>query len=321
MKLLLTSILLILTLYVSSQDKAEYDTTYIKSFYDKFVVTFVALNRSNTITFYNDEKETTLKTNTPLNLGIGVDYKWFTAELSLPLKDEIDNEVVNTKGFGLKFGVTQRKWLFYNYYLRFKGYNNVDSEDREGKSPNFSTESYRLTATYGLNNKRYSNIATFWQLDRQRKSAGSLIFGANFSFDRLNFAKKSSIRPETEYGHLNKMRGINYGVKLGYAYTFVFKNKLHISASVLPGLIFHNGRYYAEEKRYAVNNKINLLLDSFIGLGFNGDKVYYGINYLFNNNYAKFSNIDIEFQYSFLRLYYGIRLTLPKKTYIKALKL
>ncbi len=58
-----------------------YDTNYIKSFRDYFVVTLVSANTNNSISVVDTTRgDVSFGTNLPFSFGVALDYRWFTFE-------------------------------------------------------------------------------------------------------------------------------------------------------------------------------------------------------------------------------------------------
>lgn len=115
----------------------------------------------------------------------------------------------------------------------------------------FTTQAnFFLSGYYVFNNRRFSYPAAFTQSYTQKRSAGSLIAGANLVFGQLELGDSTN---GTELylvtnGHLS--------LGIGYAYNFVLPHNWLIHASVMPYIIIRNKaicRFGGEEQEWKTN--------------------------------------------------------------------
>ena len=96
---------------------------------------------------------------------------------------------------------------------------------------------------YVLNHKRFSLPAVFSQSTLQRRSAGSLLFGASVTGHNIKFdyqALPSELLEETENDHifkaLERAKYIDYSLSCGYAYNWVPARNWCVGVSVTPAI-------------------------------------------------------------------------------------
>jgi len=100
-----------------------YDTSYIKSYRDKLIITFVSTSNSNTITVSDSlGEQVSFATNLPTSFGFALDYKWLTAEYTTSFGRAGPEEYGYTSLRSIGFGLTGRKLWFRNFYQKTKGY-------------------------------------------------------------------------------------------------------------------------------------------------------------------------------------------------------
>ncbi len=308
--LLVFSTISVVSQEIRIEQDVDFDTTYIKTNYNDLVVALNVTDKSHDFSLNVNERLYSYEINNPLSLGLSVDYRWFGLGVSLPLnKSNLDG--VKTESFGMRFGYYSRKWWFTNYYQYYKGYKRISSEELIGKYPNLNTKTYQMMLSYGFNYKKYSQVATLWQLDRQKKCQGSFIAGLNFIYNKIASEKDKEINQENVA--LKRMEGVTYGLKFGYVYTLVFGKKMHASLALTPGFAFNNYIVHAEGTRFKEDNKIHNYVDSFLGIGYNGDKLLYGCNLTLNSNSLEVSNFEITNTNIFIRFYLGYKFCLNGK--------
>jgi hypothetical protein len=315
---------------VSAQDSlqkaTDYDTAYIKSFRDDLVVTLVSASSSNRISATDKQgKSLTYSTNLPTAMGIGIDYKWLTAEYtsSFGMSGEPGKGYTSSKGLG--FGLTGRKWWFRNFYRNTQGYFLMNPEyfdpqfnpatDNYPLRGDVSNTVYYATLNYGFNHRRFSNIAALWQLERQKKSAGS--FTAGISYSRALHRSDSALFPEQfenrfELGEAITGFGFNmYGINFGYLHTFSFtrSRKWFLSLLLIPGISFQQGDAKLEDSGSRIRKSAwGLHTESRVTAGYNGDRWYVslaGVSYLITTEFE--GTNPLSQGYSFGRFAVGRR--------------
>ena len=226
----------------------DYDTTYIKSYRDKFVVSLVNTANTGSISISSNTSPRTLdySTNLANNWGVGIDYKWFTFEYTtyIPGLSSSDPTKGVTDHFNLGFGITGRKWWFRNFIARYDGYYignpaEVDSTwlptDPYPTRKDLGSFTYLASINRGFNYRRYSHNAFLWQLERQKRSQGSWVAGATFWYNRV-YADSSLVpafiaREFSESTAFNRVDRFIWAVNGGYSYTLSLWKKGFISFS------------------------------------------------------------------------------------------
>ena len=320
----------------------EYDTNYIKSYHNYFVITLVAIWNSNNINITdNNNDDVVFTTNMPWYFGFAVDYKWFTLELTKNLNTYPDNNKGQTESKSIGFGITGRKFWFRNFWKIYKGYY---MQNPEYFNPNFNeeidpfpvrtdlkTKIYFANLNYGFNYKRYSNIASLWQLEKQKKSAGSFTAGLSFAFTEYS-ADSTLIEPEWRENFeddalINHYNLTVLGINGGYLHTFSMfhKRKIFISFALIPGLSYQTGKATLDGQQDSKRKQMLGFQNEFrVVLGYNHNRWYSSFSANFHSISNKFSETNTLFQnYSFIRfmLGYKIKTHETKSKFLKKLKL
>jgi hypothetical protein len=316
--------------------KPKYDTNYVESYYENYLhVTLVHLrpNHRISISDFDNNQKVSLRPNTRASWGFGLDYKFFTIELSKAFEDASahSEEKGNTKSFSLRLGLTGHRILASALIQSYEG---MYISNPQTVLPNWdvNTQGYPKRAdikstllfgslNYFFNHTRYSTMASLWQIDRQKKSAGSAVLGITLSQSSLDgdsalTPQKSSVLAYDAADQIQ--RGSNYlaGVNVGYAYNLIFKKKIFFNAFFIPGFNLQYGQYETVQGQLkSYSSTIGVHGDLRLIGGFNGRRYYYGVhysNYFFQNNLE--TNLDINSFNSYLRLFWGCRFDLSKKT-------
>lgn len=328
------TILLIISLSVlfntanSQQEEIpEYDTSYIESYRDYMVITLVSIwNSSSVYITDNNGKTIDFTTDRPWDFGFAFDYKWLTFEYSNNINRNYHKTAnVNTKARSFGFGLTGRKFWFRNFWKKYKGYYMANpyyndepfdpTVDNYPQRNDLSTSIYFANLNYGFNYKRYSNMASMWQLEKQKKSAGS--FTAGLSYANIRYKADSTLvlkkwRDNFEDDALIKSYSLNLiGLNAGYLHTFaMFKRKrLFLSGALIPGLSYQWAKAKLENNLPEVNKEmIGFQTNIRIVLGYNCNRWYTSLSgnlYVITNNISENSSISQD--YTFIRFMVGYK--------------
>lgn len=101
------------------------------------------------------------------------------------------------------------------------------------------TNSWNIALYYFFNHRHYSQGAAFFYSKIQMKSSGSAYAGLQFSGQQFNFnfselAADQQPRLPEDWGNRYSVRNKNYGLKIGYAYNWVFHRGWVLGVSVAP---------------------------------------------------------------------------------------
>lgn len=291
----IVSLFLVLTTTCFAQEKelnGGIDTNYIKSFRDDLVLTFVGTSAGNQLSSNDlNGKTITYSTNLPTSFGLGIDYKWLTIEYASSFGRTGPPEKGYTDMRSVGFGLTGRKLLFRNFYHQTHGFYLTNPEyinpsfnpatDNYPFRSDVQSTVYYATLNYCFNHRKFSSIASLWQLERQQKSAGSFITGVSFSL--AGYQSDSALFPQRLKNNFEKEDAITdfkyalYGVNAGYVHTFAFgrSRKFFLSLGLIPGISFQSGSSYSTTSGNRLyKNTVGLHTEARYSLGYNGDKWY-----------------------------------------------
>jgi hypothetical protein len=142
-----------------------------------------------------------------------------------------------------------------------------------------------LNVQYLFNSSRYSYRAAFLQNQFQRRSAGSPIAGIE-AYWMLGMTDSAMVAPSVPpSGFLddqpfNQVDIANVGINGGYAYTFVWKEKLYLSLSSVLGISggFNQVHYSNSSTTYNRGLTVGFTNSTRISLGFNSHDYYVGLS-------------------------------------------
>jgi hypothetical protein len=306
----------------------DHDSSYYISYRDR-VTARAYLSRKYTILQFNppgdDVQSFKYKANTSLNIGLGATYKSFTVNIGVGInKFNPDQEKGITRYLDFQSRFYARQWNFdllgqfyRGYYLSPKGLGFSNS------SSYYVREDMRLqmggiAAYRALNDRKFSYQAGLLQNEWQRKSAGSLLVGAEVYYGAIS--ADSSLVPkivDSDYysAGIKKLHFLTIGPGMGYAYTLVWKQHFFLLASATVNFDLR----YAREKTVMGNADRIGVTPNFIfhaGTGYNGRKWNLTLLWVQNGIGIKGRSSDYKYQVNIgnYRLMYAQRFSLDRRT-------
>lgn len=291
-----------------SAQAIDYDTAYVRSYRDDLVVSPVITNQGSdlTLTLANGDA-VRYATNTASQHGLALDYKWLGIEFTTTLSGlgTLDADRGLTETTGLGFGYTGRRWWFRNSLRWSRGYHvenpaAVDPQWTAG-SPyphrnDLESTTYMVGLNHGFNAERYSQAAALWQMERQKRSAGSLIAGGAFWYTRTAAEKPllpANVRGASEaVARLTGIRRMTWCITGGYAHTLALWQRGFINLMVVPGLGAQQQRLFSgEDQPLATGWDLAVTLEVRCGAGYVGDRWYAALSVV---SYQSAGSIDPE---------------------------
>lgn len=185
--------------------------------------------------------------------------------------------------------------------------------------PDISVFSLGFNYYYISNYKKFSYRGSFAFTETQKKSAGSFLSGGYYS--SLSIKSDSNLVSKTFSQHfdslLNVKTGVvtNYGVNVGYIYTFVINKKVHATISLVQGLgVDITGGTREDDSEIPSKSKFSSKQNLRIALGYDYRHFFYGMMGMFDFYY--FDNKDrssFDYSYGKFRLYMGYRFNMAGK--------
>lgn len=313
-----------------------YNPEYVKSYYDDLCITIPAVVKSSNLIFTNPDGTTLdYRTNMPMNYGIGLDYRWLTMEFttSIPGLSNTNPDRGETNSFGFGFGITGRKWWFKNFIEIYDGFHLTNSEvldenwfeyqDEFYHRPDLVTLTYFASLNYGFNNRKFSNVASLWNLEQQKRSQGSWTIGLSAGIEYM--VADSSFVPgslENEFPNLSGIQGLGasfVGLNFGYLYQWVIIDNLSLSTALIPGVSIQSASIVRTDGTFeSFKNTLGGQGELRLGLNYSNDRWYGGATYsgyvISNDEYVS-SPLNQLFGYT--RFYIGYRIKVNRTRKMK----
>ena len=225
--------------------KAKHDSLYYKT-YPGMITGRVYLSKKYTVLALEAPegvKALRYRPNTPLTMGVGATYGIVTvnAGFPIPFLSPDSKETGKSKYLDLQSHIYAMEWVVDLYGQFYKGYHAVP---RGYGSPDISKYYIRPDIRVNLlgasiyrlfNGGQFSYRAAFLQNEWQKKSAGSLLIGAEAY---TGVAKGDSALVPAHLGtifsqhDINRVRFTELGPGIGYAYTYVHEENYFLTGSL-----------------------------------------------------------------------------------------
>lgn len=298
----------------------NHDTTYISNYGNEVAVKLITVNKYNYFKAIDRNHHTSLKYRPfrDLSVGAGVSYKIFALDIAFSLKLREQSEIENPKAFDFQGRLFSSKQYVSGTLQYYRGYGlsnvngtNIDVAETSKNRGDIRVINFGLQYLYAFNYTKFSLKAPFVFNEKQLRSAGSIIAGAGFSIFIMD--ADSSIVPSdleiffTPNLYLQDLNILSLSVNVGYMFTFVFKKNIFLTLSMIPGLSFNSGDYYART-RENISLNFNLKLISMNAVGYNGRRFFGGMQFLIDSYYVGLDKkIKSEIGYGKLSFFVGYR--------------
>ncbi len=276
---------------------SERDTNYIINKSDRFCLRIFTSSKYNQLQLNKTSYEQTLKLypNDKTSLGIGFSYKWLGLGIgfSFPFMNKDDNIYGETNRFDFQLNTYSKKIGFDTHLQYYKGFylKNVNNLITWNSPiypllPDMETLSMGMNGYYIFNHERFSYRSVFLHNEVQRKSAGSFILGAfwtfNYAISPTHFLSNDiqlSNRYDTIF-NLVAYRAFQWGIAIGYAHTFVIWENFFLHMSFVPKLGLYRvttGTVENGKGIISIADKFGSGLDFRIAFGGEHTHFYWGI--------------------------------------------
>ncbi|MEO7079950.1 MAG: DUF4421 family protein [Flavobacteriales bacterium] len=311
-------------LEVDTNAAPDYDTAYIAIYRSDLVISAVAKVQLVDVAVEQvDGEDLTYSINGKEQYGFGLDYKWLSVEatFNVPALSDYDASLGKTTSKGLGIGFTGRRLWARGFWNTTKGYYLNEPERWTGNEnlivrEDLSNRTFLLSLNYALSNKRrFSQNAALFQMERQKKSAGTAVAGLSawhttISADSsiLSPALVDTFQLATGFSGVQRLL---VGVTIGYTHTFSFGHKGFIHAAILPGVTYADQRITTPGETLHGNGTA-VVSEFKLGAGFNGDRWYGALTTSYYYSTAQIAEeLNLSTNYGFVRFAIGIRLGDP----------
>jgi len=277
----------------------KYDSSYIKVYKDELTTRLYLSRKQNGYTLSERLLNPWIqyKTNDNLLLGLGYTYSFLTINLAvkMPFINRDDELYGESSYIDLQTHFMFRSYIVDLYLQWNSGYYISNPEDilhQWNPDQNMPQRGDMRTNIVGINVQRlfnseqYSYKASFWQNEFQKRSAGSPIIGveAYWMLGMTDSLMLESAIPSSGYMNdelFNQNDIVNVGLNGGYAYTFVWAEKLYLSLWTMFGVsgAYHRVHYTPDSYTLSKGFTVGFTNNTKISFGYNSRKYYVGLSY------------------------------------------
>lgn len=319
--------LLVLPTGVSGQDSIR--DTYIKHFSDHFFVWPVIKKRElsfQVVSVLDKKREFSFKPNNSYSVGLGINIFEVNLEASFSVPVDIKSQerygVSDVRDFqAVAIG---KKWLADVYTQKYKGFYFtttglvVPPDQAYPQRGDLATRNFGFSFAYIFNNQKFSLRSAYTFAERQKSSRGSfllsyVISSFNFTSDSA-LISKGSRQTFGEGSSTEDARFTSLGMAPGYSYNLVV-NKFFLNATFVLGPAHYWVRYNSQEGQTKNDISINLYSAVRLGLGYNGDRFFAGVNVATQGRNVRIEQIDFKNSISSVRFVAGFRF--PETGFLK----
>jgi hypothetical protein len=281
-------------------DTVHYDTTYIRAYRDELTTRLYVSRKQNGYNLSQALIQPWMKyrSNDNLVLGLGYTYSFLTVNLGvkMPFINRDEQLYGKSRYLDLQTHSIFRRFILDLYLQWAKGYYLSNPQSLkysglpEGSYPirgDMRTTIVGLNVKYLFNSERYSFKAGFVQNQFQKRSAGSPILGVE-GYWVLGMTDSSMV-PELvppsgflDNQPFNQVDIANVGINGGYAYTFVWREKLYLSLSGVVGISggYNQTHDSNSSTTYTSGLTVGFTTSTWISLGYNSNKYSVGMSFI-----------------------------------------
>ena len=320
------------------KSKGQQNPDFISSFNDRPHLTFELASRKQDVVIRNPDAENiqlTYRPNTRSNFLACLDYRWLSLSLGLIAFQSSDGDRKGeSKQFSFRASFNGRRFWNSNFIQIFNGYYIANPQvanpsfnpqsDFYPTRPDLTTTTFFSNLFYCFNPDKFSYRASLYQLDRQERSAGSIIAGVSLRMHRMLSDPNQSLIPielapqfKPEF-RLISQSATNVNFNVGYVHTLVYKHSWFLTLYFVPGISIQNSYYLSEDKQIRNQpNKATAVSEFRFILGYNGDNWYSGISsYSISFAGKRDLGVWVDDNYSWFRMFVGYRFKAADRTHL-----
>lgn len=315
---------------IGQNDSSRVKNEFIRAGYIANTDTLISikLNVNNEYEYFRQQGDNflhDLRPNISLSSRFAFSYRFISFGIGFTPKfipgNNDDIKQGKTKSIALGFAINTSHFIQDVQFVKVQGFylhNSADyisgwdqSRDPFIQLPNIVIASLGGTTSYKFN-PNFSLKAVSSQSEIQLKSCGSFIPSISYNLYQIDNQDPSASQQQSQ-----KSSNFELLVNAGYFYTFVLKEKLYLSAGVIPGIGFNHTQLTSRLLTGNVNSSYNDLVfrsREKIGLGYNSRKLFAGGEFSIANSFRNMnhSNVQVEATRIYFQVFVGYRFTAPR---------
>jgi len=245
--------------------------------------------------------------NSPLKFGFSVNHDFITLVGTVglgKLDPGFKSEKGETRLINIQLGVIGRKVLADIYFQNAQGLYTQPAQPAVANSgqyyvrPDLKTKLYGSSVAIIDQHKKFSAQAAFLLDARQKKSAGSLVYGADFFYGTVKADSAfvpSLLADQYPHANVSSLQFFRFGPGIGYGHTFVILKQFFATA------ITSINADLTQVKEWTVQGDVNKNWNFKPNLNLKGAAGYntenWGISFSYNTSRLFFSGIEADNRY------------------------
>ncbi len=273
------------------------DTNYIRDYSDELALYLLSQLKLNNFGVWDRNNNNSI-TYTPENrgfIGLGMSYKWLGLELAFNV-DPLNRQDEDPIFFDFQASAFTRKdfieaTLQYYYQYRINDYSSdIPVANQEYNRNDIRTINLGLQFYHVFSYDKFSLRAPFLMTQLQKKSAGSVIGGANFYMFIMD-ADSTIIPPELNMEfhpqlQLQDLNAIGLSTNWGYIHTFSWWKKFFLTLSAMPGISLNAGDYFTNT-RTLIDPHLAFSFKTMNAVGYNSRRFFTGFRFIGDLNFMR----------------------------------
>lgn len=293
---------------ISSPVQAQSEDPWFVTFEEQLTTRLYLAKKYTSVSLEGPEGTQTLRyrPNSLTTLGINGTYKSLSLTLGsgFGFLNPNQDEKGKTRSFDFQTHLYTRHWVtdiygqFYRgYYLRDEG-SGGNADRLYYLRPDIKVNIVGASVYRLFNGDQFSYRAGFLQNEWQKRSAGSFLAGVEFYMGRVK--GDSALVPSEVSGFypqagIKRMRLIELGPGLGYAYTYVWNENFFATGSAT---INGDASFVKEETEAGSQNKVTFSPNATLRavVGYNSELWAFTISWLHHSANARGASSDLDYR-------------------------
>jgi|SRR5690554_2384694 len=281
-----------------TSSEVDYDSLYIESYVNLITSRIYLSQKSTNLSLTDNQESISLDymPNTTLNFGVGATVKSFTLNLAYGFKIlNPDEGQGKTRYLDLQSHIYTRKYVIDFFGQFYKGMYLENSQELNKSyldsyyvRPDIYEQIFGLSVLYIFNNRKFSYRSSLIQNERQLRSAGSFLVGAEGYYGLVN--ADSALVPYflgdsdfVEMKGYERLGFLKIGPTIGYAYNLIIAKKFFAMASLTANYgMGYNSAYHPET---GTRKDFQGDFGAFVrfAFGYNDPNWHLGLSVVYNN--------------------------------------
>jgi hypothetical protein len=265
-----------------------------------------------------DERTVSFQTNKPYSLGIGMYLFELGIEIAfaIPLDEEDQYIYGESDATDLQLNILGKKWGGDAFYQKYRGFYmddpaiNVPPNTPYPHRSDIETRNVGISVNYTFNYNKFSFRSAYSYVERQLRSAGSIIlFGTVSGFRASGDSAILGTAYSKDFGSdalIREIKTTSLGLAPGYTYSLIYRG-FFLNGTLALGPSHNWTTFSVEDGPDQHDIRFSAYVVGRIGIGYNGDKVFGGISFMSQTRTARFETVKLNSSNDLFKILIGFR--------------